>query len=392
LGDVAETGDAQGPLAGVPALVLGAGLGTRLRPLSDHVPKPAMPLLGRPILGHALIHLYAAGCHRVWVNAHHQPERLTATLDAWAQRRLGRLVIEWSVESPKILGTGGAAKQLERELRGGSGAAAFLLLNGDSVIGMDLPALWAAHERNRAAGAIATLLCIPHPRAERYGAVRVAAGGRVLDLAGLVRPPGVTDAEVAAATACVFCGVHAVEPRVLEALPPAGREACIIRQGYVPMIQKGEEIRAFIADPEMLFHDVGTPDRYLDAQAELMKGEGRRVLAVAAGVDPQDALFQEASYAVDARGREHGSPDSVIGLGSAKLEPPVFFGPGNQLGPGCVLGPDLTVGALNHLGAGVKLRDAAVWSGVAMADRSVLEGGVAARFGGETILVRGREA
>jgi len=52
-------------LAGVPALVLGAGFGTRLRPLTEHIPKPVIPLLGRPLIGHPLIHLYAAGCTQV---------------------------------------------------------------------------------------------------------------------------------------------------------------------------------------------------------------------------------------------------------------------------------------------------------------------------------------
>jgi len=175
------------PLAGVPALVLAAGLGTRLRPLTTHFPKPAVPVLGRPLLGHPLIHLYAAGCQDVHVNAFHAADRLQVLTDAWAQRRLQQMRLVWSVEAPIVLGTGGAIRKLEDELCG-SGSP-FLLMNGDSILGLDLPELWRAHQRHRAEGAKATLFCLPRPDAANYGAVRVAPDGRVLDLAGRGRAP-----------------------------------------------------------------------------------------------------------------------------------------------------------------------------------------------------------
>lgn len=375
------------PLAGVPALVLGAGFGTRLKPLTDFVPKPAIPVLGRPLLGHALAHLYAAGSRECWVNAHHMADRLEAVLDSWVQRRLLRLTVRWAVEQPRILGTGGAIRNLEEQLARDS----FLLLNGDSILGLDLGAFWNVHQANRAGGAAATLLCVPRPDASRYGAVVVADDGRILDLAGLARPPGVTDDEVAAGTPCVFCGVHAIEPQVVKVLPPRGTEACIVRQGYAPLLAAGEDLRAHVV-PDLFFHDVGTPDRYLDAQAALLSAGERRVLPVAEAWSQGEAIFQEASYGVAPDGTEHGRPDSVEGLAGAILEPPFFFGPRNRVEAGARIGPNASIGALNAIGAGAVVRDAALWSQVELAPGATCEGAIVARLGGEDRTLQGRLA
>jgi NDP-sugar pyrophosphorylase family protein len=379
-----------GPLAGLPALVLGAGFGTRLAPLTEFIPKPAIPMLGRPLIGHPLIHLYAGGCRDVWVNAHHRVDRLQASLDPWLQRRLLKLRVGWSIETPKLLGTAGALRKLERELRRGE---PILMLNGDSILGLDLPALVAAHRRNRKEGALATLLCLPDVRADSFGALRVDGRGRILERTGLGGLPGISEAELAGATATIFVGVHVIEPELLDFLPPAGEYACIVRQGYVPMMQKhSADLRAHFADPQMLFHDVGTPGRYLDAQAELLAPGGERALAVGEHVDPRRALLQEASYAVDLDGTEHGSPDSVAGLSGAKLTPPFFFGPANRVEAGARIGPNVTIGAGNTIGSGAVVADAALWSQVQVRPGERLVGVVAAQLGGTRHVLDGRPA
>ncbi|MCP4872868.1 MAG: NDP-sugar synthase [Proteobacteria bacterium] len=380
-----------GPLAGLPALVLGAGFGTRLAPLTEHIPKPVIPVLGRPLIGHPLIHLYASGCTDVWVNAHHKIERLQASLDPWLQRRLLKLRVGWSLEQPEILGTAGALKKLEPELR--RTGEPILMLNGDSILGLDLPGLVAAHRRNREQGALATLLCLADPRADSFGALRVNAEGRILERTGLGGLPDATEADLAATTPTIFCGVHVIEPELLDFLPPAGEYGCIVRQGYVPLMQtRSVDLRAHFAEPDMLFHDVGTPERYLDAQADLMAPGGERALSVAPGVDARGALFQEASYAVEADGTEHGSPDVVPGLAGAVLNPPFFFGPANRVEAGARIGPNATIGAGNVIGAGATVTDAALWSRVEVGAGERIEGKVAAFLGGERHVLDGRPA
>ncbi len=371
------------PLRGIPALVLAAGLGTRLRPFTEHVPKPVIPVLGRPLLGHPLIHLYQAGCAEIYINAFHRADRLMAVTDAWVQRRLLQLRVHWSVEAPAILGTGGALRRLQGSLGGGG---PFLLCNGDSILGMDLRALWAEHQQSRAMGAVATLLCVRDPRASRFGAVRVREDGLVLDLNQHARWPGATDDEIAAAAATVFCGVHVLEPSVFDVLPADGIESCVIRDGYAPMMRAGIPVRALVLPEETPFHDVGTVDRYLDAQAALLRCDPMRpVLPVGPGVDAQEALFQEASYAVDGMGREYGDPQAVRGLARAVVRGPVFFGPGNMIGAGAVLGPDLSLGARNEVGAGAVLSDTALWSQVTVADGERVNGELRARLGGDEL-------
>lgn len=370
------------PLSGVPALVLGAGFGTRLRPLTDYVPKPTIPVLGRPLIGHPLIQLYAAGCWDVHVNAFHQAARMQATLDAWVQRRLLRMTLRWSVEGPDILGTGGALRRIEPQI---AGKGPILLLNGDAIVGADLPALWAEHQRH---DAVATLLCVAHPDAHRYNNLRVTPDGRVIDTPGGGRPPGVTDEDVAQARATVFCGIHVIEPSVLATLPPDGTESCIIRQGYAPLLRAGATVRAVVVGPELFFHDVGTPERYLNAQEALLRAP--EFLPVGQGFDRKEAVFQEASYAIDADGREYGNPDVVEGLASATLEAPVFFGPRNVLEPGCTIGPHASLGALNRVGAGAAVRDSALWSQVEVAAGERVEGSIVARLGGDRRLLSGR--
>ena len=376
------------PLDGIPALVLAAGIGTRLAPLTDHVPKPVIPVLGRPLVGYPLIHLYGAGCTQAHVNVFHRPERLMTTLDGWLQRRLLRMRVKYSVEAPHILGTGGALRKLEPALCDGGGP--FLLLNGDSILGLDLPGLMSAHRSHRPSGTIATLLCRRHSQAESYGAVRVAADGRILDMAGLGRLPGVGDEELAAATPTVFCGVHVIEPEVVANLPPDGTESCIVRQGYAPLIAAGRDVRAVLAPDDMFFHDVGTPARYLDAQQALLRGE--LALPVAEGVDSFEALFQEASYAVDAQGREYGDPNTVQGLARAKLEPPVFFGPMNQVEPGASIGPDASLGLGCTVASGGRVVDSALWSFVDVGRGEALRGQLAAKLGDGIIRLNGRES
>jgi len=365
------------PLEGAPALVLGAGFGTRLAPLTEYVPKPSIPVLGRPLIGHSLIQLYAGGCREAFVNAHHLVPRLQTTLEAWVQRRLLRLKLRWSIEQPAILGTGGALRLLQGPLSEGG---PFLLLNGDSILGLDLPALWAAHQRNRAEGALATLLCIEPPPGRKFNPVRLRGGDRIAELPGM---PPLPSEEQATTETVAFCGVHIIEPELIDVLPLVGTESCIVRQGYARVIQGGGDIRAHRVGADLFFHDVGTPDRYLDAQAALLRAADDAVLPVIDGVDGAEALFQEASYAVDHNGREYGSADSVPGLSGAILTPPFFFGPGNRVESGAVIGPDASVGALNSIGTGAVLQDVALWSQVDVGAGERLTHCIAGRMGGE---------
>lgn len=230
------------------AMVLCAGLGTRLRPLTDVVPKPLVPIAGVPLVVRTLRQLRAAGVERVVVNAFHLAERLREALGTGAG--LG-LEIEVRVEGPEILGTGGGVRNV---LDFFAGDDAFLLVNGDVVIEAEFGALAAAHQGS---GAAATMLVREVPDAARWGAVEIDEAGWVRRLLG--EGPGDP-----ALTATMFTGVHVIDPRRVGPLLPA--EGCIVRSAYRALVPRGE---VFAVRHVGRFFDVGTPGRYLDANLEM---------------------------------------------------------------------------------------------------------------------------
>lgn len=227
----------------VRALVLAAGLGTRLRPLTDTVPKPLLPVAGTPILGHTLAALAAAGCEAAAINLHHHP----AAIRDFFGREYQGLPLVYS-EEPEILGTLGALYPLRDFL---APADLILLLNGDSLCAWPLAALQKAHR----AGALATLLVATRPDPAAFG------GGVGIDRAGRIVSFRPGDPEAAPAVRRqVFAGAHAFPPRLLERVGP-GR-ADIVRDLYVPLLAERPGSLAALAT-DRLWHDMGTPGRFL---------------------------------------------------------------------------------------------------------------------------------
>jgi NDP-sugar pyrophosphorylase family protein len=186
------------------AMILAAGLGTRMRPLTDHCPKPLLPLLLQPMLDHILAQLPRHGIHDVIINLHHHADQLARWLGDGSR---------WGVHlslsfEPQILGTAGALKRVEPLLRD----APFLVLNADVLIDVDLQALWHWHCQRQA---LVTMVLRPDPAARSYGAVIVDADDRVRLING--RP---STHMPATGQETMFACVQVVEPQVLERIPP----------------------------------------------------------------------------------------------------------------------------------------------------------------------------
>src|SRR5688500_1268923 len=115
-------------------LLLAAGLGTRLRPLTDLLPKPAVPVANRPLLAYSLEHLGRAGATRVALNAHHLAEAIPPLVEWWAPAGVTATV----VREPVLLGTGGGVRNLWQQLRGGAGDEPLFVMNGGGVFAPDL--------------------------------------------------------------------------------------------------------------------------------------------------------------------------------------------------------------------------------------------------------------
>jgi NDP-sugar pyrophosphorylase family protein len=232
----------------VRALVLAAGFGTRLRPLTDGLPKPLLPVLGRPLLLRTLDALADAGCEAVAINLHHLAEALPAAVgDAHRGMR-----IVYSREEP-ILGTGGAFVPLRDFFAGGETA---LLVNGDSHCEWPLRELLARHRRR---GAQATLLLAGRPDPRPFG------GGIGIDRYGRVRAIRQEPRFGAVARRHVYAGAYAIETELLSRLPAGFSDS--MRQLFEPLLAEGGRIDALVTWKP--WHDLGTPRRYLEAMLGL---------------------------------------------------------------------------------------------------------------------------
>lgn len=238
------------------ALVLCAGLGTRLRPLSWWLPKPLLPIAGEPVVGHTLDSLRAAGCEAAVINLHHRPEDLPRALG----RSYGGLALEYSHEE-HIQGTCGALAP-PRDLLAQSDAV--VLVNGDSLCRWPLRKVLAHHFRR---DADATLLLLPRaPESSLGGGIAIDAGGRVVQMRELEKGPG----DIASRHG--FAGLHVLSTRLLERVE--SRPGNIIEDLYQPLLQEGGRIETKILSRHARWHDLGTPGRYHAASLEALGARG----------------------------------------------------------------------------------------------------------------------
>ncbi len=287
------------------AVVLAAGFGTRLRPLTERCPKPALPVAGRPLAALTLERLAAAGCEAAAVNLHYLGDRVRRALG----EAVGGMPLTYSVERP-IQGTLGALTALRSFLEP---ADLVLVVNGDSLCRWPLARLLRRH---RTSGAAATLLLAARARpAEFGGGVAVDRHGWIVALRG---------GAPRAAGRAVFAGAQLLEPRLLAGLEvgPAG----LVEGLYEPLLAAGERLAAVTT--RRRWFDLGTPERYRRAVLAWVRGArpwGRSWLAPGAEVDPSARLRRvvvEAGAAIAGRAEVSGSvllPGARVGRG-ARLE------------------------------------------------------------------------
>ena len=305
------------------ALILAAGLGTRLGPLGGERPKPLLPVCDIPLIRYAVALLAGHGVTEIAINLHWKGELIERELGTGASMGVS---ITYSHE-PVILGTGGGIVKLADFLTDG-GARDFFVVNGKLLVDADLHALRARHERTHA---VATMLVKEVPDAHKWGAIETDRDGRVLRIIG--KGPSTEPA----AHSSMFTGVHVLSPRLVDRLPTEG-ESDSIRQAYLPALEAGERIEGALHAG--YFHEHSTPARYLEGNLNALYGRAR--LRYAPG--PFIGVDASARVSEDAR---------VIA--------PVRIGAGARIAAGAVIGPGVVVGAGAVVDAGVALERVVVW-------------------------------
>lgn len=231
------------------AMIVAAGLGTRLRPLTHLRPKPVVPVRGLPLVAYPLALLAAHGVREVVINTHHLPERLRSAAEASCPPGMA---LRFSHEA-ELLGTGGGIRRAAAFLRESDPC---LILGGDMVLDYDLGALVAGH---RARADAITLLLREDRRAKAFGTIGVDAEGRVrrigrrFDLGAEVR-------------AGLYAWANVVSPRAFDALPEEDVFSHF-DDWIAPLLGRGaRDVRGVVATgADSVWEPVGTPAEYLAA-------------------------------------------------------------------------------------------------------------------------------
>ena len=253
------------------AIVLSAGYGTRLWPLTEDRTKPAIPILGKPLVGYVAEYLAGYGIDEIVVNLHHRPESVRRALGDGS--RFG--VKLHYVEEPEILGTSGALDNtrefFERET--------FVAVNGKIITDIDLSGALETHRKTQA---IATLVLLPNARRERFSVVETEAG-RVKGFGGMPIDDG--------SVPMMFTGIQILEPRILDYIP-RGVFSHSTTDVYPQAIAKGEIIAAHVASGT--WQELSTLKRYLDISVELLKEAGKIYVAGPDAVIDPEAIVNES--------------------------------------------------------------------------------------------------
>ncbi|HEX6623556.1 MAG TPA: nucleotidyltransferase family protein, partial [Pyrinomonadaceae bacterium] len=211
------------------AMILAAGYGTRLWPLTIDRAKPAIPFMGKPLVGYVAEYLARYGCREVAVNLHHRPDSVRRALGDGS--RFG--VRLRYVEEPVILGTSGALDNAKSILDGDT----FVVVNGKIATDIDLSAALETHRRTNA---LATLVLRPNPARERYSVVEVR-DGKVFEFGGMPASDNAGDVPL------MFTGIQILEPRIFEYIPE-GVFSHSTTEVYPQAIARGETVAAHVAE------------------------------------------------------------------------------------------------------------------------------------------------
>lgn len=243
------------------AMILAAGFGTRLFPLTIDRTKPAIPFLGKPLVGYVAEYIARFGITEFVVNLHHQPDSVIKVLGDGSDYGVH---INYTREEPKILGTAGALDNARSFLQDDT----FMIVNGKIITDIDIS---EAIETHRNSGAIATMVLKPNTKRERFTIVETR-DGRVTSFGDYAKPLSeeeIRDTESEIITPLMFTGIHIMEPRVFDYIP-RGVYSDIVPTFYNPALAKGEKIAVHVTDAN--WFELSTIPRYLDISLSMMKG------------------------------------------------------------------------------------------------------------------------
>jgi NDP-sugar pyrophosphorylase family protein len=305
-------------------MILAAGLGSRLRPLTSRLPKPLVPIMNRPLLWHLIRCVRAAGIREIALNLHYRGEEIRHWLGDGG--RLG-VNVTYSEET-ELLGSAGAVRRL-RDFFGNESA---LVIHGDILFGVDLAAVIQYHLSRSAQ---VTLVLHPAYQRYNYGTILVNARG---EIARFVNQPAPGVAGPLIET--VFTGVQIIAPEVINAIPE-GRVASLTTDVYSSLLTHSSRFYGYLMHG--YWSDIGTPRRYWDTNMDAVGG--RFLLA---GDGPRGELSRR-------------TPSGGSGPASAAVCPPVALCADIDVPDSASIGPEVIAAEGCELAEDVRVVQSVLW-------------------------------
>lgn len=312
-------------------MILAAGQGTRVRPLTKDLPKPMVPILGKPVMEYLIEHLVRYGITEIMVNVAYHHRKIE---DYFGDGRRWGASIGYSYEGvhdhgdivPRPKGSAGGMKAIQDF--GGFFDETTLVICGDAIIDLDLAAALAEHQ-SKGAMASVVALDVPLDQVQNYGIVVANADGRIESFQEKPKP-------AVAKSTLASTGIYIFEPQVLD-LVPSGVEFDIGSQLFPLMAEKGMPF--YVQNRFFNWIDIGRVTDYWSVLQRVLRGE----------VAQMDMPGKEIEPGVRV------GPNTSIAWGSCKIVGPVYIGSGVRIEPGCsVIGP-AWIGHGSHLRKGAKV-------------------------------------
>ncbi len=312
------------------AMVLAAGFGTRLQPLTHVLPKPMFPVLGRPLLSHTFDILESANITDVAVNVHHLPDFI---INYFEKQKLHDLNLHFSREE-KILGTAGGIKKMEGFLEGGP----FILINSDIITNIKLDKVIDFHKKNNSR---LTLVVRQDISPEQYDSIEICKDGRIVHFVGAssMNIPGNT-------TRVMFTGIQIIEPEIFERIPEG--QFCGTTESIFPQMIK-DEVPVYGYLHNGYWKDMGNRENYLQVNS--------------------DALDERVSL-------KGVSPNE---LNNPLIIPPVLVDRNCQVAENSQIGPYTVIGPNCNIKSGAIIENSILWEGVTIGAGSSIKGSVIAQ-------------
>ncbi len=308
------------------AMLLAAGLGTRLRPITYELPKPMVPVLGTPVMEHILRLMARQGFDDVVANLHYFPEQIRERFGDGSA--LG-VKLTYS-EEPKLLGTAGGV----RGARAHFGDETFLIISGDALTDIDLGALWAKHKKTRG---IATLALKQAEDTSQLGVVITDGDGRIQ---GFQEKPDPAEA----LSDLGNCGIYVFEPEIFDYFPDS--DPVDWANDVFPELLEGD-VPFYGHQIDDYWNDIGNLDEFRQGNFDALSG--------ALKVELAGELLAESEL----------------------VAPPVYVGKGCTIADDARLTGPVIVGAGAMIGAGAALRDTILWPGTDVPPGTVMIGAIA---------------